>query len=371
MKRRLLLVHPQQYGYAAAYSHYCKYLREAFDIHFICFDHGLPHVKQDGVRISYLSCSRSRMRQTVELAYATIRELRRNPYDVCLCAYFRTCAVVRMLAPNPRSLVLDVRTGSVAQSAMKRRFDDLFLRSTVCFFSHVVTLSDSMRTRLRLPRNKTDILPLGAEVPITADKDFTSFRLLYVGTLNGRRIADTVRGVAAFAKQVSPTTPITYDILGFGSPEEVRALERAIEASGMADRIVFHGRKQYGETAPFLRKCNIGVSFVPMTDFYDCQPATKTFEYVLAGMVCIGTATKENRAVITPLNGALCEDSPEGFCSALEDVLNRRQSFNVTTIQASLSEYAWPVLVRDRVLPYFSRIAPPSRSRESERVLSQ
>jgi len=42
--------------------------------------------------------------------------------------------------------------------------------------------------------------------------------------------------------------------------------------------------------------------------YYDCQPATKTFEYILSGMVCIATSTYENKKLINNINGVLCND---------------------------------------------------------------
>lgn len=39
--------------------------------------------------------------------------------------------------------------------------------------------------------------------------------------------------------------------------------------------------------------------YVPITDYYEYQPPTKTFEYVLSGLLCLATATSSNKEVIT------------------------------------------------------------------------
>lgn len=40
-----------------------------------------------------------------------------------------------------------------------------------------------------------------------------------------------------------------------------------------------------------------------MTEYYDSQPPTKTFEYALSGLYVLATKTRENEKVITNDNG--------------------------------------------------------------------
>lgn len=76
-------------------------------------------------------------------------------------------------------------------------------------------------------------------------------------------------------------------------------------------------RKKLGlenkDLEPYFEQANVGISFVPMTDHYDAQPATKTFEYSNSGLYVLGTATTENKKSIDN-NGVLIQDTPESFC---------------------------------------------------------
>ena len=66
-----------------------------------------------------------------------------------------------------------------------------------------------------------------------------------------------------------------------------------------------HGRIDYYKLKPFFDKCNVGVSYIPIRDYYQYQPPTKTFEYGLSGLVTIATETKSNQEVINNCNGIL------------------------------------------------------------------
>jgi glycosyltransferase involved in cell wall biosynthesis len=215
-----------------------------------------------------------------------------------------------------------------------------------------------MRRYLKLPLVKTGILPLGADMFKFGEKHYEPLKLLYIGTLNRRRIADTVYGFADFVERTSRggTVKHTYDIIGTGSASEIDKLKSAIAETRMDNLIKYHGYKQYVEHEHFLSKCNTGVSYIPITAYYNHQPSTKTFEYILAGLICIGTGTCANKELINENNGVLCEDNAEGFSKALETLYEQRTKYDAHTVQETLKGYSWPNLVRNRVIPFFEEV---------------
>jgi len=124
----------------------------------------------------------------------------------------------------------------------------------------------------------------------------------------------------------------------------------------MNNVITLYGRIPHFELQPFFDKCNIGVSYIPMTEYYEFQPPTETFEYILSGMVCIATDTNENRLLISKENGVLCEDNPESFANALDYVYYNRQNYNSETIRNSLKDYTWENIVNKYLIPILNKL---------------
>jgi glycosyltransferase involved in cell wall biosynthesis len=251
---------------------------------------------------------------------------------------------------------MDVRTGYVrASNALRWLFNRGILLDSL-MFSHVTVISASLGRYLRISSRKAHVLPLGAENLGIPSKRFDSMRLLYVGSLEFRHIDRTVEGVARFAREHRGTLPISYDIVGFGPPDVEDALRRQIAASGCADLITFHGRVPYPGLRPYLERNTIGIAFVPLVDQYQCQPATKLFEYLLAGMPALATSTEENARVVTPANGVLVSDSAEGVYQGLNTLRNNLGSYASAAIRASVEEYLWENIAAHNLRPYLQQL---------------
>ena len=55
MKERLLIINKEQFGSLTDSYKWCQYLRDDYDITFICFDSGRDKLSQDGVIVKYVS----------------------------------------------------------------------------------------------------------------------------------------------------------------------------------------------------------------------------------------------------------------------------------------------------------------------------
>jgi len=107
-----------------------------------------------------------------------------------------------------------------------------------------------------------------------------------------------------------------------------------------------------------LSKHNVGVSYVPITPYFDVQPPTKTFEYLLAGMPVIATRTKENEKVINEYNGVLIDDTPEDFRNGLALLYERisANKFTSSRIIESSESYTWERIVRNNFKLYIESL---------------
>ena len=134
---------------------------------------------------------------------------------------------------------------------------------------------------------------------------------------------------------------ISYDIIGFGNWETEQEISKCILEESLSDFVKLHGRIPNENLDQYFKKCNIGIAFVPLVPEYDCQPTTKLFEYLLAGMPVLATATLENSLIIDNQNGILTDDSPEGFSNGLHAIIDKLQVFDSNSIKESVKGYTW------------------------------
>src|SRR5690554_7958487 len=184
------------------------------------------------------------------------------------------------------------------------------------------------------------------------NKSFDNLRLLYVGTLNGRNIDQTIKGLATYIEK-HQDVDIIYDIIGDGN--ELKMLKELVNDLHLTKYIKLHGRIPHFKLKPFFDNSNIGVSYNLMTEYYEFQPPTKTFEYIMSEMPCISTRTSENIKLVTPENGILCDDTPESFANALEEVMLNKGKVNSKLIRESLVDYSWENIVKNTLKPILNR----------------
>jgi hypothetical protein len=217
-------------------------------------------------------------------------------------------------------------------------------------FGETMILSNELRDLIGINKERCHYLPLGAEILSFNDKVFDSLNLLYIGTLDGRNIFETVYGLRLFITKYSIDN-IRYDIIGTGSNESVKILLNSIKDNKLDEIVFYHGQKNHNELIPFLDRSNIGVSYIPLTTYYDLQPPTKTFEYILSGLACVATNTYENKKLITSQNGVLCEDNPNSFAESLRIIQMNKETYKSHLIRESLIKYTWENIIDNYLTP--------------------
>ena len=352
---RVVILNAKQFGYHLDTYYYCKHGRDALDIAYLGFEGERPGVELEGVDVKYVSRKGSKFTRFLRWLRATIREAR-NDYDVIFIGYFPGCSLVRLMNPR-KTCVLDIRTGSVASLRPKRVLADWLLRAEAKLFRHVTVISHSLAEKLRLPESKTHVLPLGADPIETHSKSFDRLDLLYVGTFNGRQLERTILGFERFHREFGRNVPLTYTIVGDGLRHERETLSSVISQLKLEGIVKLPGFVHHDHLKPYWERCNVGVSFVPVNDIYDAQPPTKTFEYILAGMPLIATATTENKRVVSPQNGTLIEDTERGFYEGLKEIYLSRQEFRSEEIRRTADDHHWEKIVTGNLCPYLEAVA--------------
>jgi glycosyltransferase involved in cell wall biosynthesis len=355
-KKKLFIVNGAQFGYSSGHYFYCKYLRDIYSINYICFDRGLKRLELESVYVHYVSFNGIKLIRILRFLLETVKQSFYVKPHILFVTYFDICFLLPLFCRSKKT-ILDIRSGSLRKNWILRKLDNYFVLFQSFFFNRVIILSKSLHEKLHISRKKGTVVPLGSEVFFEGNHNFSTIDLLYVGSFDNRNLVKTIKGLYLFLQNKGNLTiKISYTIIGFGSSDESKKLLKSISEYKMVDFVKIEGRKNYEELAPYFKKFNIGVVFVPQKKWYDYQPATKLFEYMLSGMPVIATNTFENRLIINNNNGVIIEDTSEGFCIGLKSIYNQKNSFNSFQIRESVGSYTWENIVNKKLKPYLNQL---------------
>lgn len=346
---KVLLISHNQFGYQLSSYYFSYYLRNKFNISYVSFDEGKEKIQIKGVQVYYLKKdNESLIKSYLKFIWFIISFIRTKKPDSILIKYFTFCFIIPVI--SFRKIILDIRTASVSSSPIKNSVMNFILRVETLFFNILIILSGSLKDRLALPR--AIVVPLGAEPKGFSTKTFDSLNLVYIGTLNNRNIEKTVVGLYLFRKMY-PCIDINYTIIGDGKDNFKSNIEKHITRFNLDKYVTLEGYVLHTRIAKYLTNSNVGVSFVPLTKYYDKQPPTKTFEYLFAGMPILATNTFENRMVVNDQNGILIKDNPQSFAIGLRELWINKENWNSMNIADTISKYTWENIVKLKLFPLF------------------
>ena len=341
--KRLLIISKEQFGYHTDIYKWCEYLQNEYKTIVVCFG-GKPKVQLNNVNVCYVPHVGNRAIKGTLYILVSLFHMLFHRGEIIVCN-FTGCAIFKKLLPW-KKMILDIRTLGVIKDEGLRKQEDEKTKKTADIYDFVTIISEGTREKLGLPKWKSAILPLGADIVSQTNKEFQTLRLLYIGTLQDRDIDKTIKGMAMFINR-HPNVDITYDIVGSGYDNEVERFTTLAKELGIEKNVKLHGYVQHDKLKDFYNKCNVGVSFVPITDYYDHQPVTKTYEYVLSGLYTIATNTISNKLIITEENGLLIDDTVESFARGIEYITNNSNSIDGKKIRETLIDTQWEKIVKE------------------------
>ena len=349
---KIIIINTSQFGTLTDSYMWCKYLREYYDVTFVCFDNNLKKMDIDGIRYKYVNrFDNPILRGLWYIIYSVFYCLTHNA--PVFIVYFEHCDILPRLLPWRRFHV-DIRTLAVTKDEEHNKVKDDRLKQTLKYFKSISYISKGVQKKINVCSERHYILPLGADPFSLEPKYWNTLNLLYVGTLTHRDIIKTVEGVKLYIEQTGDSD-ITYDIIGDG--DDYSLIADYIIQNKLIHNVRLSGRIAYDELKPFFEKNNVGISFIPLEDCYQDQPPTKTFEYVLSGLYCIATRTRSNKEVVTPQNGILINDTAADFCEALKTLFSQKSKLQSDNIRNTLTErYAWKAIVNKNIIPIIKNL---------------
>lgn len=335
--KKMLIAGRSQFGYHSDTYYMCKYLRDDWDITYISWDYGQERIHMRGVKTQYVSRKGSFVRRKSRFIRKISKEIQNTQFDIQFIKEFKGCSVLKLLNPS-KTFIFDIRSGAVDQNRFFRMCLDGILKLEGSVFDYKTIISKSLADKLKISAH---LLPLGADIISDNRKTFTELRLLYVGTLYNRNIEQSIHGLSIFYRQYKDKIKIRYTIVGSGPGAEQEQLQKIVDQEKLNDVVTIVGQVPHDQIKPYFDTHNIGVSYIPMTDYYDVQPPLKTYEYLLSGMPVIATATQENMAVIRYSNGISVTDTPEGFAKGLAKFYENRNRYDSDKIRNHALSHTW------------------------------
>ncbi len=351
---KISFVSKNQFGYHTDLYSLCTILKRNHDIHYICMDHGKEKIVLKDIHVHYIPKKGNIINRNVRFYFKLAQIINKENFDIHLIKYFRGLSIIKILCPG-KKIIFDIRTSEIHKRKNIRVLFNFLMKAESIFFKHISIISKSLSQKLRYPHHKIFILPLGAKEISKTNKFFTEMRLLYVGTLTNRNIDQTLEGFFKFFTEYKNKIFLQFTIIGSGYYGEEEKLKTMIQNKNLEGIVNIKGFVPYNKLKPFFESHNIGISYIPITDYFDCQPPTKTFEYLRSGMPVIATGTFENKAVVNRSNGIMIKDTSESFYKGLVAFYNKKGSFCSASIRLSSKEYSWKNIAQ-RLEKYFHTI---------------
>lgn len=344
---RIIICNPQQFGLNTDYVMYAKYLQNHFkEVCYITINQGYSMTDMSGVKFHYIPKFSFKQISYLLFFLYCLFFIMLHPGKI-MTSNFSGCRYLKKMIPW-RKMTVNIRTVSVNHNKAEADIKNKKILNDVLPYDRIIMISEGGAKQLKLPLDRTKIVALGADVLSVIPKMFDYPRLLYIGTLTGRNIIQTVKGFHQYLISCGADNKAQYNIVGNG--EEYETILNYVKSHGLTSRVKLHGFKPYDELKPFLDECNIGVSYVPITDGFMFQPPTKTFEYINSGLYCIATKTKANEDVITNRNGMLIDDNANSFMNALIHFDKIKGAINETEIRQSGEKYLWENIIDDQLI---------------------
>lgn len=351
--KTILYINPIQFGYSAGHYYYVKYLVSEFKVVYLCFDSGFDLYKIDNnhLNIIYIKYNSKntfcKIWSYITLLISFIKTASKIKPSFIVSVYSVLSPLIGIIFRRRNcKTILDIRTLKISNNSFVRYFANLGIIFTSRLFSRCTTLTDEIRGMLFINKKKTIIVPLGSEILTQKPKLYKNFILLYIGIFEKRKIEVTIDAFALFLKRQNPQFSHYY-IIGSGKANEEEIISEHVRLHGLEGSVTLLGWLSHLEARKYFEISTIGLSYVPVNKYYNHQPPTKIYEYVISGLICISTNTLVASRLINSDNGVISDDDCESLSRAMEKVYVNMNKYEYSKIQSTLMDHHWERIVKD------------------------
>lgn len=352
--KKILIINPGYFGSYVDTIYHAQYLKNNYSITYFGINEKDDFYRIEGINYVLINIPKFRYFSKLKLFISLYRVLKKDKFDFALMNYFMGCSIVQLVT-NRTPIILDIRTSFIFKSELKRVVFNFILSFEAFFFNYITVISEGVKKYLKIKKS-AHILPLGAPSYPFLDKSYNAINLIYVGTFKERNIHDTIIGFSKFYTEYKTNINIKYTIIGSGTEDENNRIKYLIEELKLTNLVNYLGYINHNEIEQYFSQSNVGISYIPITDFFNYQPPTKTYEYLMSGLIVIATKTFENCKVINDKNGILIEDNAESFYNGLVNLQKNIQQFSAKEIYDSSQQYNWENIVSKNLIKYLEQI---------------
>ncbi len=257
---------------------------------------------------------------------------------------------------DKNKLVMMTFTPNVNPSKYKRTFWNYYGRLGFTGYKRFLIDTESIIEAFSLEKRKNYLVKWGMSPLSVKPKQFDKIRMIYIGTLTGRDIHKTIYGLKEYLATNPEVEVEKYDIIGTGRKQYITLIEDAINETGLSNIIHLHGYLNDIDIIPFFDEANIGVAYLPKTEYYRDNISTKLYEYLLAGIPTIAVSTPDNKRIINEINGVLIEDNEHSFNDGLHLIAQRFTKYSSAEIIKTVEKDSIKYQVKYITVPTFNNI---------------
>lgn len=188
--------------------------------------------------------------------------------------------------------------------------------------NHVFAQSEHMVDMLSakgIPRDRLSAVPMGVDlerlsaghqIPTSIATRLAGKRVIaYQGSLDRVRRIDLLLEALSMVRRAVPQACLLL-VGDAAMPDDRVWLEARARELGVADAVVWTGWVSTAEVWTLLRHADLGVSFIPRGELYDCASPTKVVEYIALGLPVVANDLPDQKTLL--------EESGAGLCVASE-----------------------------------------------------
>ncbi|MDK0613775.1 glycosyltransferase [Clostridium perfringens] len=346
--RKICILSHNQFGYHIDSFNYCKYLRDNYEVHYISYDFGNKKIKLDDINIYYIKKEDSEFLNRIKFIWKSINYIYKNDIDLVFDIQIPFSFLYKLFFRN-KKIIYDVRSLCVSNSKLRRSFVNNIIKLDSKFFKYKTIIDSNLAKQLNWNKNDFKVLMLGADKQINSITENSKITFIYVGTFTNRNIDITLK---AFNNLIDDKEfkdkDLEYLVIGSGSKEYEDKIRNFIKVSN--NKIKLIGYVENDKLKKYFSKSTVGISYIPMVDFYNDQPPTKTYEYLANGLICLATKTDANKNIINNSNGVLVNDDVDNVYLGMKYIVNNLENFNRNNIMKESEKFSWRYIVEEQLI---------------------